>query len=296
MDNEQFERPFQSALQERGPAYIEARKEIVASARSAARALQAKQASADWRVVLQARILTGWIANAALFQQCVDYTEGKLPGRPGITGKFSPVERAREIAALGPAVTPCLLELLLKIRPLDGEQRAGIFGAVKQIGDKESVLPLISLLSDENIDYRRGAAGALGGLGDPRSVPSLLSVLRDPAQPETVRASAAGSLGALNAAEASPILQELLRTDAVGLDLRKASVRALAALKDTTSTPALVQAASSTSDIPYLILLIETLGSIGDRTAVPMLEKLEKHPDEFVQEAAKESREKAGTR
>ena len=296
MDKEQFERTFASALQERGPAYFDARKTILESGSTVLPLLDARQTSQDWRVVLEARILAGWIRNRDLYQRCVDYSDGKLPGKPGITGRFRPTERVREIVALGPAVVPCLIEMALKLRPLEGDQQAAVFGALKEIGGREAVAPLISLLNDDSVEIRRAAAGAIGTLGDPAAVTPLLAVLRDRDQPAAVRASAAESLGALKASQASPALQEIVRAKELPLDLRKAAVRGLEGLQDSAATPALVEAASAESDTSFVMLVVEALGKIGNRSALPALLKFQQHADRFVREAAKESHAKAAAR
>jgi HEAT repeat protein len=51
--------------------------------------------------------------------------------------------------------------------------------ALRRIGDKRAVEPLIQALRDEDHDVRRAAAEALGTIGDPRAVEPLIRALRD---------------------------------------------------------------------------------------------------------------------
>src|SRR5262245_52459689 len=197
---------FSAALAARGPAYLKARDGVLAGGPSAIGALKTKRASPDWKVALQANILTGWLVNPAVFRKCIDFVDGKLPGNPGITGEFSPVQRARAIAGLGPAATPCVLELLIKVRGLDGKQVAAIVGALRLMADPTAVDPLVSLLKDDDPDLRMNAAGLLGTFKEPRTIPPLIAVLTDTKQTDDARAAAAGSLGELGAQQAAPTL------------------------------------------------------------------------------------------
>src|SRR6266571_73129 len=203
-----FETLFAAALAERGPAYLTARQAVLGLGPAALPELKARRTSTDWRVALQANILTGWLTSASLFRRCVDFVDGKLPGDPGITGTFGPKKRAAAVAELVPTVTPCLLELVMKVRGIDAEQKAAAFTSLQAMRDRSAATPLISLLADDDPDIRRSAAGVLGSFDDPSAVPPLLTLLEDARQPPAVRVSAAGSLGALGASQAAPILRD----------------------------------------------------------------------------------------
>jgi len=280
---------FSATLATRGAAYVHARDAVLALGSSAVPALQAKRSSPDWKEGFQATILSGWLVDTALFRECTDFVAGKLPGRPGITGEFGPMERAQAITGLGPKATPCILELLMKVRSLDGKQRAAIVGALRIMADRSAVDPLLSLLADDDEQLRGSAAGILGAFKEPRTIAPLVAVLKDPKQPEQVRVGAAGSLGQLDARMAAPVLREIVADESLSPRLRGQAANALAVLKDRQAIPVLVATGRSARDRTFLLELVAALGKIGDPSALPALHEFKKQPDQFVRERAEDA-------
>jgi HEAT repeat protein len=81
--------------------------------------------------------------------------------------------------------------------------------ALRRIGDKRAVEPLIQALRDEDHDVRRAAAEALGRLGDPRAVEPLVLALKD----KEIRWDAIEALGKLADPQAIEPLVPLLRDE-----------------------------------------------------------------------------------
>jgi HEAT repeat protein len=97
-----------------------------------------------------------------------------------------------------------------------------------KIGDPDSVMPLVDLLSNRNEQIRLYAAYALGGLKDKRALKPLIGVLNDPSS--SLRGVAAHSLGELGSRAATEPLLALL--DDSSDNVRLTVVYALGKLQD----------------------------------------------------------------
>jgi phycocyanobilin lyase alpha subunit len=138
-----------------------------------------------------------------------------------------------------------------------------------RVSEIAAVEALIVALEDEDYrtelgDYplRRNAARALGKLGDRRSVPGLLRSLG--CSDYYVREAAAQSLGMLGDSSAIPALMELL-------------AGGLAAAQQVPGRPHLTQPCEA---------VVEALGSLQAKEAVPLIEPFIDHPMPKVQYAA----------
>ncbi|MBI5365696.1 MAG: HEAT repeat domain-containing protein [Planctomycetes bacterium] len=135
-----------------------------------------------------------------------------------------PIERARELGALGRCdlVTPALIAILREGK--DGEARARAVEALGLIRAHEAVPDLLrTLREDSSRAARRSAADALGELGAREAIPDLLRALRED-QDGWTRGSAARALAGLCALEVVPDLLRTLREDTHGIALGGAAV------------------------------------------------------------------------
>lgn len=295
MDGGLFEVSFRTAVRETGRPYLEAKQTILGMHAEALPLLKAKQTpTADWKTRLTADILIGWQSQQALFDQCTRYVKGDLPGTPPITGKFSALQRARAIARLGKEVTPRLLEMLIKTHEYAStDERSALFGALVRIGDARAVHPLVEVLQSGGDDaLRTSAAGALGSFHDAEATKALRVVLHDPAKFALLRATAASSLGALKDSESLSMLESLLGEKTNAFELRKAAAHAIEQIGDPKATGTLVHALTTTNDLVLLQVIVEALGTLGDRSSLEPLGRLEHHSDSHIREEAKDAREK----
>jgi HEAT repeat protein len=104
-----------------------------------------------------------------------------------------------------------------------------------QIGDPNSVEPLIEMLENRNEQIRLYAAYALGGLNDTRAVLPLIDILDDPSS--SIRGVAAHSLGEIGSRAATNQLIALLADPSK--NVRLTAVYALGKLLDRRSIPKL---------------------------------------------------------
>lgn len=302
MDNAQFDSSFQAAVNDTGEPYLKARTTIIDTGAQAIPRLKARQTpSADWKTGMVADIMLGWLTEKDLFEKCTRYVKGDLPGEPPITGKFTLLDRAKAVANLGKDVVPRLLEMIIKTREAsDIDETGAVFGALSLLGDQRAVMPLLELLqSEKDADRKIGAASVLGRLRDVIAVQPLQGILLDGKQPTALRATAAVSLGELRDLRASVPLQNVLLDKTNLLELREAAVRAIDILGDPGASGALVRAlpqalAEADEDDPsFPLIIIETLGKLGEASSLALLNDLaKKHSDEFIREAAQEAREK----
>jgi HEAT repeat protein len=110
------------------------------------------------------------------------------------------------LVAIGrPAVGP-LLTLLEEKDPARGPA----IEALGQIGDAKAVDPIISCLTDRDMNVRLAAASALGRLKDVRAARPLFAALVNPGEAAQVRMHAAKSLGNIGGTEVEGLLESAL--------------------------------------------------------------------------------------
>lgn len=284
-----FETLFTQALSTRGAEYQQARDAILAEP-SSADLLRARTADADWHVALLAEILLGWLTQRELFTQCVQYLDGNLPGTPrNITGKFTLKQHIAALTKLGPAISPCLLETLLKRRPLDADVAARAFGTLEVLGHRHLKAASLELLKDENVNVSVSAASALAHFPEPDVTAALLSVLRDPAQGEWRRIAAAGAVAQHPSSEVTPTLHEFVADEATPMPVRSACLNAVVERKDTSAVPVIIAAAKKSNSPQFQLEAVSALGRLRDRAAIPFVQSMTTHPDELVRESAQDA-------
>ncbi len=290
-----LEAEFTAAVANDGAAYIVNRDRLLAHGATALSFAKARQASSDWKVSLVADIVSGWLEQRALFEQCAQAVIGQLPGPTPLTGRFSAQRRIAEVTRLGSSVTPLLLEMALKSKDIDAaEQTATVFGSMVALKDPRVVRPLVdAMLHSRDESLREWAASTLGPLKDARAVPYLITVLRNARASQMLRAAAAVSLGTLGAREALPDLRTVAADTSTNLGYRKAAIGAIGDLADAASAEGLLRALAGTSDLPFQLYVLTVVGDIGLANVLPALKQIElNHVEEPVRELALEARQK----
>jgi len=150
-------------------------------------------------------------------------------------------------------------------------------------GDRspQAVLPLIALLKDADAEARGLAAVALGFLGDARAVEPLLPVVKD--RENQVRGDAIGALGRLGGPRAVETLLALVKD--ADWRVRCQAMRALATAREVRAMPLCV-AALKDPQLEVRVQAAETLGEIGDRSALSALSAASLSNDAPLAEAA----------
>ncbi len=294
----EFDAHFQTVVRETGAAYVKARQSIVEMGTAALAPVQARLTAVDWKVVLAAEILNGWLTRKDLFDQATEYVRGNLPGLRPITGAFTALQRARMVEQLGRDVVPLLLELVVKTPVGDAEQRQAVFGALQRLGDPRAVPVMLDLLAATGDQQLRIlAADTLGELKDARAAGPLEGIVEDRSQSTDLRGVSAISIGKLRAPHALPLLEKVLLDESADLDLRKSAARGIDSLADTRATAALLRALDRKQDRELLLVIVDTLGDLGDASAIPALDRLARgHADRFVRESAQAARESIAAR
>jgi len=101
------------------------------------------------------------------------------------------------VCVMGPELSrakqPDVRSEIEKLGSSDPTERATAAKTLGNIGNRDAVEPLISLLKDENRQVRENAVTALRWIRDPRAVDSLIAMLKD--EDGNVRDAAARALG-----------------------------------------------------------------------------------------------------
>ncbi len=216
-------------------------------------------------------------APAARAQEaCVALRNGLDDGRPDV--RYS---AALSLGELKDVEAVDRLIRMLEDRDIMPRQAAAI--SLGKIGDKAGVEPLIKALASGSPDVRFQATSSLVELDGVRAVAPLMVALQD--RDVEVRGSAAAGLGDLEAHEAADAIALLLGDNHESVAVEAAY--ALGQLRDPRGLSALVKLTTH-RDFGYMVC--ELLGRMGDRAAVPALERARKklflHPLTRVRAAA----------
>jgi HEAT repeat protein len=162
-------------------------------------------------------------------------------------------------------------ELLALCRTGTADEQYNAIFELEELGVREAVPVLLTLVSSPDSDVRVGVASALGTLGSCTSVaPALLSLLEDSS--DVVRLMAIQSLDALGCTESVPHLIRRLAVDPDGL-VRLQAAETLGELKDRAALPSLT-AALRDPDAGVRSYAAESLGQLGERGVMPELRAL----------------------
>jgi HEAT repeat protein len=174
---------------------------------------------------------------------------------------------------LGRDAAPALQKVLVGTDPLLKQRALTALGiAGSEVPFDTSVL-LDTLMTESSADIRAAAILAVGGQGETAAsaVPALTTTLVD--SNPTIRQSSAEALGRIGSADAIPALITAL--DDEQSEVRREAVVALGAFgpKSRGAVSRLILLLEN-SDPEIQIVIVQCLGSIGDKAAVPALEKI----------------------
>lgn len=119
----------------------------------------------------QAIIALGKLGSAASLNDLVDIADSQKEDLPLRIAAIQSLESIRDMRAAAP-----LLKLAVDDTEAD-EIRVLCLEAIGHLQDKDSVLPILSLLESERVIIRFHAVFALGLLGDDRALPALVRIL-----------------------------------------------------------------------------------------------------------------------
>jgi HEAT repeat protein len=166
------------------------------------------------------------------------------------------------------------------------EMRSTAAIALGKVGSKEDTKALLNLMSDDNKQVRESAALALGILQNPEAVPYLVHVMKDNTEGRKftkrnkilyrTRGFAALSLGLIGDQSAIEPLTAMIDSKESHKDVPICAITALGLFKDKAISvvPRLINLLEDPdSDTFYRAYAANSLGKIGDKSAVPALLK-----------------------
>jgi hypothetical protein len=286
-----FDKLFDDAVAGHQDTYRAARDAILALGDTILPALQRRAADPDWRVSLTAEMLSTRLRQGALCDDAARQIEARWvqeqPVKP-ITGELSAVKRARLVAALGPAVTPCLLEMLLKTREYkDPIQIDAILFSLNNLHDRRATLPLLDLAQNpaRDLHERAMALSVVGGLKDERAVEPLIR--RVESRDADLREQSAVALGAIGDRRAFEPLSAALSDRQNSVPLRRDAAYALGLLGDERARAPLVRAMEAGEDEKLVLAAVDALGKTGDSSTLePLRRTAQKYGTGLVHRAA----------
>ncbi len=292
MNPNSFDLYFSRALSADSQRYIEARQAILDIGAAALPQLQVQEAQEDWRPRLLAEIVTGWMNQRALFEECTARVKGKTKiTAPSMTGKTPRTVRVKGVQQLGPAVVPRLLEMLLFTRDYAGtDELETIFAALAHFKEPRTVEPLMHLVGEGDLSVKIGAAGALGRLNDARAVTVLAPLVENQRTDPALRSAAAISLARIGRPPVNDLFRRILANDGEDIEMRR-QVAYLSGLLGPSAAPALTGALETSTDERLLVNALGSLSRIGARDTLPAVRGAErKFPTGEVNQAAREAR------
>lgn len=167
---------------------------------------------------------------------------------------------------------PPISWLIDELKDKDWHMRSSAAFLLANIGNAQSVIPLISALDDENDEVRWDSTNALGRLKDKRAAPKLIEVLRND-KVDNVRWSAATALGEIGDQQAVEPLIHALADESKGVQTRTAE--ALGKIKDKRAVEPLIGLLKD-DDCGVRQMVGLSLGLLGDRKAIePLINSLQ---------------------
>lgn len=183
------------------------------------------------------------------------------------------------VAAARSAISRCVGDPEIRVR-------AAAAYALGAQGSRAVTPALILALKDKDLNVRFAAAVALARVKDPSSVDALIVACGD--EDEDVRAYAALALGDIGDRRATAAVMKRLERDHVPR-VRGFAGMALSKLKDPSTLTPLMNHVEVESDPKALAATLYALGALGDRRALPTVQRFIKHPNVEVREYAQEA-------
>ena len=173
------------------------------------------------------------------------------------------------LVRLGPRVVQELLNIL---QTNDAGLTLDAIVVLGRIGDKQAVSALIACMNHVSNLLKAHVTEALALIGDSRAVPQLLRALEDPHAPTRANA-AAGLVRMADPRSLRPLLKALQDDDG---DVRGYAATALGELGEAKAVPELAGVLAhwetlEHEDAQFLEAVVESLGKLGDTTAVAAL-------------------------
>jgi HEAT repeat protein len=296
MTDAEFNRLFQTCVERDGGEYRTARDAILAQAPATRAQIAAKLAATDSREQGVAQMLLGWIDQTDLWGQVLDVVRGRLTGNMGgqfLGGTMPPMGRARSLAAMGTAIVPRLLEIMLKTREYgDSAGLQAIIQAIELLRDDRTVRPLVDLVAQSRNDQARVfALAALGTLRDPQAFDAAQGVFANRANSPELRSAAAVALGRLADRRATAGILSALQDPTEHADVRRYAARALGYMGDPAATSALAALLRTDQPPEFALTIVQSLGKLGDQTALAALDAFRATTtDDTARRAADEAR------
>ena len=193
-------------------------------------------------------------------------------------------ERRNAAWMLGRQRDPLPVPALIKaLNDPDHDVKVRVIETLGNLRDERAIMPLISALGDDSVEIRAQVIKALGQHKDFRALPSIIPFLGD-SSPE-MRAAAAQALAELPDQTAlQPLLGVFLGDEQQVV--RYLARQALLKIGGETLLNAMLMVIGGEHPPQVTIEILETLAGLHDKRAVPAIEPLIAHEDEFVAETA----------
>jgi HEAT repeat protein/DNA-binding NarL/FixJ family response regulator len=151
---------------------------------------------------------------------------------------------------------------------------------------EDAIYMLISAAHHDDEEVRLTAIAALGALSDHRAVPSLAAALPSPSS--IIRYTALNALSAIGTPEAFHVIEQSLKSadPSLRIDAIRSFVLSGSKLESAQVMELLEPLVESEDDENVLYAIVMTLRDLKHRQALPILERLERHPHLVVSEAA----------
>ncbi len=273
-----------------GPSYVDARDAILVAAAQKPDEVRSRlqgilAASTEWQSRLAGEILLGWLDHREAFTLCAIYGRGDLVGPEPVAG-FKPYHRGQAIAGLGNAVTPRILELLMKTGECaDAEATGALFQALVLLKDPRAAEPMLALASRKGErDLRAGALRVLSALADSRGVEPSLKIIQDPWETAETRAAAIYALVGFQGEEIGPALLGFLARPDFPPELRQAAAEALYRRADPATRQGLLAALPRVQGETVLPTLLLAIGEVATEAEIPALQAYAGTGNEEVQQ------------
>ncbi len=163
--------------------------------------------------------------------------------------------------------------------------RAAVAAGLAERGE-ESAVPLLAsrLAQDKDRFVRKTTAYALGGFHGPERTAALIAALKD--KDMEVRGAVAVSLGEHPDAEAVPALSAALSDKSAFVRAQAVHALGVNGRGASQAVPNLISLLTKDEDVEVKRRAATALGEIGDRSALPALERARRDKDPYLEQAA----------